>query len=72
MSNRAVQHSVIAAVRAAAGEGAALLREAAFELQHAGLLVEAAAVVASGAAVGRQLPAPWTMRFLVTPCWIEK
>ena len=63
---------LLAAARAAAGEGAALLRGAADELQHADGEGEALAGVAVGAAVGGHTPAPWTIRFLVTPCWIEK
>ena len=66
MSNRAAQHGLLAAARAAAGEGAALLREAARKLQHAGGLVEAELGAASGAAVGRHTPAPWAIRFLAT------
>ena len=41
---------VAAAAHAAAGEGAALLREAALELQRAGGFAEAAPGAASGAA----------------------
>ena len=58
---------LLAAVRAAAGEGAALLRGAARELQHAGGEREALLGAASGAAVGGHTPAPWTIRFRGAP-----